>query len=100
MKGGGAQNARKERVRVGQLDDEGSGRVLDDAEDSQASERRRIVWHRRAGDGARDLPPVAGAAIFVDADGWSLAGDGAAGRAISDAAADAARSVFPPSVAG
>jgi len=37
LKGGGAQNAGKERVRVGQLDDEGKRRVLDNAGDSQAS---------------------------------------------------------------
>jgi len=36
IEGGGAQNAGKERVRVGQLDDEGSGWVIDDVGDSQA----------------------------------------------------------------
>ena len=37
IEGRGAQNGVKERVRVGQLVDDGGGRVLDDARDSQAS---------------------------------------------------------------
>jgi len=37
LKGGAAQNAGKDRVRVGQLDDDVSGRVLKDAGDSQAA---------------------------------------------------------------
>jgi len=41
---------------------------------------------------------VAGAAAAAAAGGWSLAGDGAAGGATADAAADAARSVSPPCV--
>jgi len=37
LKGEGAENAGKEGVRVGQLDDKGSRRVVDDAGDSQPS---------------------------------------------------------------
>jgi len=43
IEGRGAQNARKERVRVGQMDDEGSGRMLDDAGDSQTSKPKAVA---------------------------------------------------------
>ena len=42
----GAQNVGKERVRVGQLDDDGSARVLDDAGDSEASKLRYSATQR------------------------------------------------------
>ena len=43
IEGRGAQNARRERVRVGQMDDEGSGRMLDDAGDSQTSKPKAVA---------------------------------------------------------
>jgi len=59
-----------------------------------------VVWHRHKGDGARNLSaPVGGAKAAAAANGWSLAGDAAAGGASADAAAEAARIVSPPFVA-
>jgi len=60
---------------------------------------RRVGWLRRAGEGAGDRPPGAGATAATATGRWPLAGDGVAGCA-ADAVADAARSVSPPCVAG